>query len=402
MDKRPFLIKSIGCFEKNFPFFISRDVIDGYIPMHQHEFVEFEYTISGHGSETINGISHLLKPGNLTVLFPWDCHDLRADSNDPLCFFKINMDIELFMVNTSPLYKLRKIPFGKVNQRQYVQFADERFAEILCLFERMEYEFNSDNIYREMMFFIKIAEIFMEFDLLREPSGNHSPHIQGDIWKVFEFIHQNYSKELLGVEISQKFNLTKEEMDKQLLIHTGMAFDELVTDTRIRNACARLIYHTVPIGQIARETGHKTEDAFLKIFKRIKGMSPINYRKKYVKTENSLFSPEDIDARVIHYIHCHYSEDISLGDIAKLFHYNENYLHQLIKAQTGQTFSDVLQEVRIFHAASRLLTSNDPVVQIGFEVGFKSNETFLRIFRNHFGCSPSSYRKKGIESSEIL
>lgn len=400
MENRPFLIKSTGCFEKNFPFFISRDVIDGYVSMHQHEFVEIEFTVSGQGTETVNGVSHRLSPGNLTVLFPWDSHDLRADSGNALCFLKLNFDIELFMVNTSPLYMLRKIPFGRVDQRPYVQLDSAGYAEVLSLFERLEQEFSKDNPYREMLFYIKISEILIEYDQLRRRDSREKFQSRDDVWKVVEFIHQNYSKALSCAEVSQKFRLTEEEMDGQLLEHTGMTFKELLTDTRIRNACARLIYHTVSIGQIAKETGYASEDAFSKVFKRIKGMSPANYRKKYQRSEHNLFSPEDIDARVIYYIHCHYNENITLGDIAKLFHYNENYLHQLLKAQTGQTFSDLLQEVRIFHAVSRLLTSGDSVVQIGLDSGFQSNETFLRVFRRHFGCSPSALRKTGLPAAE--
>ena len=42
MQDKPSLIKSTGCFEKRFPFFISRDFIYGYVSLHQHDFVEIE------------------------------------------------------------------------------------------------------------------------------------------------------------------------------------------------------------------------------------------------------------------------------------------------------------------------------------------------------------------------
>ncbi|HHW46653.1 MAG TPA: AraC family transcriptional regulator [Clostridiales bacterium] len=390
MDR--YLIKSIGCFEKKFPFFISRDTIDGYVPMHQHDFVEIEYTVSGNGIEVVNGVSHVLSPGNLTVLFPWDCHDLRANPGDPLCFYKINLDLELFLVNTSPLYRLRKIPFGEVNQPSYVKFGEDKYALILSLFEKLEHEYNSESTYKETLFFIKIAEILIEFDLLREKHAQNRSQSEDNIWKVIEYIHQNYSKDLSINDMQSKFNMSSKSIQEKLLQYTGMTFEQLLIDTRVRNACARLIYHTVPIEQIARETGFSSEDSFYKIFKRIKGISPANYRKKYQVKDNNLFSPEDIDSRIIYYIHLHFSEDITLADVAKEFHYNENYLSDILKAQTGQSFTELLREIRIFHAAKLLLTTDESVTQIGFKVGFKSTETFLRTFRKHFGCSPSSFR----------
>lgn len=398
----PYLIKSIGCFEKKFPFFISRDTIDGYVSLHQHDFVEIEYTVSGHGVEFVNGVSHELSPGNLTVLFPWDCHDLRANPGDPLCFYKINLDLELFLVNTSPLYRLRKIPFGKVNQRSYVQFGKEKYASILSLFEGLEQVYNSESTYKETLFFIKIAEILIEFDLLREQHSQQPSQSEDNIWKAIEYIHQNYSKDLSIYDVLNKFHISEKGMEEMLLQHTGMTFEQLLTDTRIRNACARLIYHTIPIEQIARETGFSSDDSFYKIFKRIKGISPANYRKKFRVKDNNLFSPEYIDSRIIYYIHLHYSEDITLADVAKEFYYNENYLSDLLKAQTGQSFTELLREIRIFHAAKLLLTTDESVTQIGFNVGFKSNETFLRTFRQHYGCSPSSYRNNAQEKSTYL
>ena len=399
MHEKPALIKSTGCFEKGFPFFVSRDYIDGYVSMHQHDFVEIEYTVSGRGGERVNGLTHPLAPGNLTVLFPWDRHDLRAEPGEPLCFLKINLDMELFMVNTSPLYRLRSIPFGGLGRRPYLQVEPDRQGELLALFERLEEEFAEALPHKETLFYIKTAEILLLYDRLRAGSDRAEQAGPEDIWSVAEYIHQNYSKPLEGNEIARRFRLTGGEMNRQLKAHTGLSFDELLADTRVRNACARLIYHTAPVAQIGRETGFVSEDVFFKTFKRVKGMSPANYRKKYKQLEHNLFSPEDMDARVIYYLHGHYGEDITLGDLARRFHYNESYLSQIIKGQTGQSFTELLNEIRVFHAAARLLSGGESVARIGYESGFQSNETFLRAFKKHYGCSPSAYREKQAEQN---
>lgn len=393
MQEKPSLIKSTGCFEKKFPFFVSRDYIDGYVSLHQHDFVEIEYTVSGRGAERINGVAHALAPGNLTVLFPWDCHDLRAGDGETLCFLKLNLDMELFMVDTSPLYRMRDIPFEKLSRPPHIQIPPEKQGEMLGIFEALEREFGKDGLYKEDLFFAKITEVLVAYARRRAESEGRSRRER--IWDVVEYVHQNFSKDITGAETAVRFGLKAEDMDRMLLEHTGMSFEGLLADTRIRNACARLIYHTVSIGQIARETGFASEDSFSKTFKRYKGMSPVNYRKKYKAREENLFSPEDLDGRILYYIHRYYGEDLSLNQVARKFHYNENYLSQIIKNQTGQTFSELLNEIRIFHAAAALLTTDYPVTRVGFDAGFQSSETFLRVFKKHYGCSPSAYREKG-------
>ncbi len=392
MQDKPSLIKSTGCFEKRFPFFISRDFIDGYVSLHQHDFVEIEYTVSGRGTERINGVSHTLTPGNLTVLFPWDCHDLQAGAGENLCFLKLNLDMELFLVETSPLYRMREIPFEKPSRLPCIQVPQEKRERMLGIFEELEQEFEEDGRYREDLFFAKATEILVAYG--RQLTVSESRSKRERVWDVVEYIHQNFGKDVTCSETAARFGLDSAVVDRMLLEHTGMSFDELLADTRIRNACARLIYHTVSIGQIARETGFVSEDSFSKIFKRYKGMSPANYRKKYKARQENLFSPEELDGRVLYYIHRHYGEDISLTQVAREFHYNENYLSQVIKNQTGQTFSELLNEIRVFHAAAVLLTTDHSVTRVGFDAGFQSSETFLRVFKKHYGCSPSAWREK--------
>ena len=60
-------------------------------------------------------------------------------------------------------------------------------------------------------------------------------------------------------------------------------------------------------------------------------------------------------------------------------------------AQTNQTFSSVVAEVRI-ELAKRLLIGHRPVSEIANLVGFSGQAAFTRWFTQHFGCSPSAWR----------
>lgn len=61
-------------------------------------------------------------------------------------------------------------------------------------------------------------------------------------------------------------------------------------------------------------------------------------------------------------------------------------------AQTGQTFSSVVTEVRV-ELATRLLISHRPISEIANLVGFSGQAAFSRWFTQTFGCSPSAWRE---------
>lgn len=97
--------------------------------------------------------------------------------------------------------------------------------------------------------------------------------------------------------------------------------------------------------------------------------------------------------KVISYIDNHYTEDLVLSEIAKHFKISTSYLSSLIKKETGATYSDYMMNKRL-GMAKRLL--NDPDLSIHDvvqRVGYKDYFHFNKLFKKHFGITPSKYRK---------
>lgn len=97
--------------------------------------------------------------------------------------------------------------------------------------------------------------------------------------------------------------------------------------------------------------------------------------------------------QVIHYLHRNYLEPITLSDVADKFDYHPTYLSELIKKHLGQNFIHFIQELRIRHACSLLLSTDMPIPEVAVESGFGALSTFARVFRLHKKMSPSQFRK---------
>jgi two-component system response regulator YesN len=97
--------------------------------------------------------------------------------------------------------------------------------------------------------------------------------------------------------------------------------------------------------------------------------------------------------KVIAYIDSRFTEDILLSAIAKHFQISIGYLSTLIKKETGATYSDYILNKRLSLAKSLLSDPTLSVHEIVQRVGYKDYFHFNKLFKKHFGITPSKYRK---------
>lgn len=104
--------------------------------------------------------------------------------------------------------------------------------------------------------------------------------------------------------------------------------------------------------------------------------------KKYLDKFTMVFS----------YIDSHYTEDISLEQLAKLAGYSKFHFTRLFKQYADSTFYDYLCYKRIRVAEDLLSDPRIPITEIALQVGFSSISTFNRTFKKLKNCTPSEYR----------
>ena len=97
--------------------------------------------------------------------------------------------------------------------------------------------------------------------------------------------------------------------------------------------------------------------------------------------------------RIIHYIQRNYQEPIALADLAERFGMSMSRISERIKETTGQSFVQILNDLRIRHACSLLVSTEMSVSEISYEVGYGSYKTFSRLFREQKNMVPTRYRQ---------
>ena len=100
--------------------------------------------------------------------------------------------------------------------------------------------------------------------------------------------------------------------------------------------------------------------------------------------------------KAVQYIEQHYAEKLTLPDVADKVYVSQWHLSKLIAKNTGQSFSDLLNGVRIAKAKELLADPALKVWEVSDAVGFADVTHFSRIFKKMENMSANEYRNKQI------
>ena len=92
------------------------------------------------------------------------------------------------------------------------------------------------------------------------------------------------------------------------------------------------------------------------------------------------------------YINNHYSQDLSLEDVAGFAGFSRYYFSRSFKKQTGYSFKDYLCQKRLQVAMDLLIRTDKSMKDVAADSGFGSVATFNRVFREKKGCTPTQFR----------
>ncbi|WP_087019733.1 helix-turn-helix transcriptional regulator [Thaumasiovibrio subtropicus] len=82
--------------------------------------------------------------------------------------------------------------------------------------------------------------------------------------------------------------------------------------------------------------------------------------------------------------------DCSLENVAKALHVSTRSLQRYLRHEKAK-FAQVVQEIRVNHAAQLLLNEQHCLAEIGFICGFSDQAHFTRMFTQWNGMSPTAY-----------
>ncbi len=94
----------------------------------------------------------------------------------------------------------------------------------------------------------------------------------------------------------------------------------------------------------------------------------------------------------LHYMREHYAEKLLLSDVADEIFVSQWHLSKLLNKETGQSFSEIMNGIRIEKARELLKDPALRISDIAESVGFQDLPHFSRVFKKMTGVSANEYR----------
>lgn len=90
----------------------------------------------------------------------------------------------------------------------------------------------------------------------------------------------------------------------------------------------------------------------------------------------------------------HFADSCAEEVLAGQLHVSRRHLIRILQKHYGLSFREKLIQARMDYAALLLRTTNKTVSHVASDVGYGSESSFFKIFRQNFGMTPGQYKKQ--------
>ncbi|WP_053377366.1 AraC family transcriptional regulator [Paenibacillus sp. FJAT-27812] len=286
-----------GAVSRKFSCVVTTHTLHKHYALHHHDVLELSLVVSGTGTEFINGSPHKLQPRTVTFLRPHDMHEIFCDDTGVeviCCMF----DISLLFGSTM------EAEFGTIilgtndGSTSYVDLDPHSYAEMRACLEKMRLEFQEDKLAKNSYIRSKLIEALIIYFRAHQSRNNLAPTSSNYrnkklIWNVIQYVNTHYINDLSLEILSTQFDTSVSAISLAFKEVMGTTFLQYLHSLRIRRATGLLLNTSMSILDVSLEAGFQSFRTFSRVFMKIEGISPREYRLKYSREPVTSFPLSD-------------------------------------------------------------------------------------------------------------
>lgn len=155
-------------------------------------------------------------------------------------------------------------------------------APLIKLLKRILQETNEQKIIDAYISSARAYEFIMECFRLTKNLGSFNQELPEPILQVITFLQQRYGEYISIDQMATIAGLSSSYFIKQFRKHTNTTPSQYLTQIRIKKASEMLRHTDLSVKDIATRTGYENANYFNKVFRKITGFSPSEFRESKI------------------------------------------------------------------------------------------------------------------------
>lgn len=260
-----------------------------HVVPHWHEEMEWIYFQRGDFPVWINTKEYQVHAPAFMCIHPEELHALILEKDGIESAVVFPVDILCFeRYDAAEAKVLGPLAEGKLRMPVLCQSGDAAFEELSACYKEIEQMLRQMKEQKNMFYLnikakmLELIAVAYKYDLLTRQvrEGREEAGTVENLKKVLQYIGEHYSSPIRLSELAELVNMNEQYFCRYFKKNIGKTITEYINVIRVEKAATALAETEDKIIDIASACGFDNIGYFIRRFKKEKGMTPSEYRKK--------------------------------------------------------------------------------------------------------------------------
>ncbi|MBO9728819.1 MAG: AraC family transcriptional regulator [Chitinophaga sp.] len=231
------------------------------------------YCVDGKGTVTIKKETFTVQPGECFLLPRKLAHEYSADATDPWTIYWVHFlgSSANGLVDTA----IREWNGHKT----FLPHSPERLEQFETIYQPLARGYRQENlVYSNMNFWSFLASCI--YPGVNKPGKSTQQHDAVDM--AIDYMNNHLDKMLTLQQMAKSVNLSQSHFSFLFKNNTGFSPIEYFNHLKVQKACQYLLFTPLRIKEVAMQLGMEDPYYFSRMFTKVMGVSPNQYREKKV------------------------------------------------------------------------------------------------------------------------
>lgn len=260
----------------------------GSFLLHDHDYIEIMLILDGNIELAVEGERYHVPRGSLAVIPPQRVHRTIIPPGTKRYERMVLHIFPEYLGLIMEQFILEQHRFGYTQQVHILEYAPDPFWIFRTLFERAFYTSHQSETYQKLVIPCLVVELFAELEHgLDVQAAPPIPATNNLVSKVVDYIDEHFTEPGLTVDdIRSSVYVSQGYLSRIFKSYTGSSIYNFLTYKRLVYA-KELLTGEETVLNACIACGFTDYTSFLKSFKKAFGMTPTQYRKRYLEMQKS-------------------------------------------------------------------------------------------------------------------